>query len=379
MTPKTHLNLFGSIRVRNKYLNLTMLTAGREDTASTRLRAWPILDRMVAKRELSLDDLLSSNSHCNSVLWFQKKITDQHLLIARKYKKEGALIVYDCDESGPALSYWAQPHQVFEMFHLADQIIADTPERIQWIKNSKSLARISILENQIDYGIPANILENKIRKSDDQRIRILWYGNSSNLAALKEALSFFKDSNDFQLVLCGATAHDANMMLPGCELEIHRWSRSTFLNILRNCDLCILSHNGSRSDYQKSGHKMITSICHGIPVVASATPDYKRIARYAGVEDYLFSNITELEEILTRLKDPDARSKYLSIAKPPLLERYYPGSFAENAIAILDRAYQKPSDCPRIYQKVLGGKLGPFGSKFLQVIGKTYWHWMQAS
>jgi hypothetical protein len=264
------------------------------------------------------------------------------------------------------------------MFHIADLIVTDTPERLQWIKRSGSLAELSILENQIDYGMPRNYNRFNRNVQAASQMRILWYGNSFNLIALKDVSRVFQRSSEYQLVLCGANAVEARIVLPDVDFEIHPWSRASFLDLLESCDLCIVSHLGTRSDRRKSGHKMITSVCHGVPTVASATPDYTRIAKYAGVEKYLFSDANELDQVLLALRDPEARRQYLLTARPRLMERYYPSSFARNAITILNDTFGKYRGMPRIRKFKVPLKDCLFSSRLFRACGKLYWSRMQA-
>lgn len=128
--------VYGKFLQDNFKSDLVVLPAGTDDHASTRLRALPILDSLTCKKPLSFRELLSTTVCDNAVIWFQKHLSKQHLIVARELSKKGAKIVYDCDDSGVALCFAAEPHLAFEMFHLADVIVADTPERFEWIKYS---------------------------------------------------------------------------------------------------------------------------------------------------------------------------------------------------------------------------------------------------
>lgn len=367
----------GQLSIDQQDVNVIVLPAGNEETASTRLRALPIMTQLKEKRTIGFSELINIKDARDYILWIQKKISENHLLLAKKLKKSGAIVIYDCDESGEALSYWATPWLVFEMFHLADWITADTPERLNWIKRSCSLARHAILENEIDYGSPRNTIDKIRRIRNGEAMRVLWFGNSCNLLSVASASSIFRDSKEYQLVLCGATLDDANRFFPGCKPEIHQWSREGFLDLLYTCDISILSHNSSLSDQRKSGHKMITSICHGVPVIASATPDYSRIASYAGVEDYLFHRSDDLDRLMQSLLDEETRKHYILTAKPRLLDKYYPGSFADNAISLLGEAIRRSRISFRIYEPVLNGKLRYVAGKLMRLCGKSYWKRMQ--
>ena len=206
-------------------------------------------------------------------------------------------------------------------------------------------------------------------------IRVVWFGNPENLIGLKYFSSVFEDNHCFRLVLCGVTLNDAANLFSGCNLEVHPWSRSTFLDILRSCDVSILSHYGSICNRQKSGHKMITSICHGVPAIVSATPDHKRIAEYAGVRAFLYSDKEQLLSRLQCLKSPLARTNYIQTAKPRLMLKYYPGSYAFNVARLLSRLDCYKRSKPRLYKLLINR--ADFFARTIEFIGRTYWRKMQ--
>ena len=122
---------------------------------------------------------------------------------------------------------------------------------------------------------------------------------------------------------------------------------------------------------------MITSICHGIPAIVSATPDYRRIAKYAGVEDFVYHKPADLENILTKALDFETRSSYISLARPRLMQRYYPGSFADNASILIEKLAKTSASSPRIYQSLQRGMLGSVSTNLVEFCGKAYWRRMQ--
>jgi hypothetical protein len=177
--------------------------------------------------------------------------------------------------------------------------------------------------------------------------------------------------------VCGANIGDVTTYLPGIQAEIHPWSRDGFLPILTSCDVSLLSHFGDPSDWRKSGHKMITSIGHGIPAIVSNTPDYSRVAEFAGVKQYVFSNSDELESILSTCLSSQARMDYIKRAQPVLMSRYYPGSFADTALKLLDKTCHHNSKSIRIYQSIVGSPGKRHIRKIYTEIGKLYWSRMQ--
>lgn len=356
---------------------LALFPAGTKNTASSRLRFFSVVECLGRERIAPIP------LHCGleipgiEVAWFQKKLSTIHLDIARKLKRRGVAVVYDCDESGSALTWWAQPELAFQMFHMADWIVADTPERLRWIKQSFTTANLRVLENQIDYADPDFKRWPVVIRTQPMPLRVMWFGNSGNLASLRDFFAPFRESNEYRLVICGATQEETASYLHGCQVELHPWTKDGFPELLRSCDVTLLSHHGSKSDAMKSGHKMITSIYHGVPAIVSRTPDYSRIAAYAGVEDFVFSDACELSRILQNCRKSETRRQYIDRAQPRLMAKYFPGSFAQAALGLANEAKSKKCGemrCLRALSKLLALNLP---ATLYTSIGKLYWRRMQ--
>lgn len=67
---------------------------------------------------------------------------------------------------------------------------------------------------------------------------------------------------------------------------------------------------------------MIAAIAHGLPVVASRTPDYERLADMAGGRRFLFQDRESLRSNLEKLRDSDIRNQYLELAQPLVWKHY---------------------------------------------------------
>lgn len=315
---------------------LAVLPAADADMASTRLRALPLLDLFQPGSARSGSGSAKLLQHLPDIAWIQKRVTPGHLRVARAVKERGGTVVYDCDESGPDLEAWARPDRVAEMLVLADVVTTDTPERAEQLREVVSSCRPEVLENGVDYGDQLPATRPEPSGGDQPELRVLWFGSRGNLRLLAPWAQSILSVDGVALVVSGPDASEVRRGLGGIPVEVRPWSRSGFAPILRGCHVTVLSHFGSRYDEAKSAHKMVTSICHGVPALVSATPDQERVAAYAGVEDtILFRTPVELRVGLERMRSEEARRTVLERATGPLLARYGPGCLPAAAARLL--------------------------------------------
>lgn len=330
----------GSLRTDAR-ARLALFPAGDREIASTRLRALPLLSLLEpaslrsARGGVALDDFVPD------IAWIQKRLTPSHLRIALGVKERGGLVVYDCDESGPDLDPWAKPALVGEMLHLADVVTTDTPERGERLRELVPSCRTEVLENQVDYADRLPAPGSARVRADGGELRVLWFGFGENLRSLATYADVLFATEGIRVVLCGPRRSEIRSVFGELPVEAHRWSLAGFVDVLRSCDVTLLSHFGSRHDEAKSAHKMATSICHGVPALVSATPDYGRVAAFAGItNEAVFATSEELRARLQRMRSAQLRQAYLDRARPQLAVRYGAGEFPAAADRLLARVRQ---------------------------------------
>ncbi|HSW29004.1 MAG TPA: hypothetical protein VLH75_05835 [Longimicrobiales bacterium] len=303
------------------------------------MRAIPLLGLMEPRSLRSVRGAGELLHEPPDVAWIQKRLTPGHIRIAHAVKERGGLVVYDCDESGPDLDVWAEPALVREMLRLAHVVTTDTPERGELLREVVPSCRTEVLENQVDCAdrLPATGLPRA--RADSGELRVLWFGYGENLGSLGAYVDVLYSLGGVRMVLCGPRRSDIRRVFGRLPVERHRWSRTGFVEVIRSCHVTLLSHFGSRYDAAKSAHKLVTSICHGVPALVSATPDYGRVAALAGITgDAVFDSPEDLRVRLERMKIAETRQRYLERARPLLLARYGAGSFPAAAARLLHRA-----------------------------------------
>lgn len=318
-----------TIRLMVTAQNICFLPAGDLDTASSRLRVFSIGG---ALRKEGANVYLGPFPMIKEVLVVQKRLSEEVLGYVARAKAVGALIIYDVDDSGDALWYWAAPQRFYRMLRAADLVTTDTRSRAEWVIRGMARLRVKVVPNCVDYfpDSPADI-----EPLDRNPLRLLWFGSGKNVGMFYKYATALGQLPDTQVVVCGGNGDVLRGLSDILPVENVPWSRETFVNVLQGCDLTCLMHHGSTHDRRKSNHKMITSICWGVPALVSDTPDYGRTAREIGVEDALFRNPKELVDAVERYRTAGARRKYLDRAQPLVWESYSPAHVAELFLAVL--------------------------------------------
>ena len=330
------------------YSKIYFLPAGDENTASSRLRVFSLssslkklgvqVDIYPAEYENILDvqTRFDELDHTD-VLVIQKRVTPEIISYVDRAISNGAFIIYDIDDFGPALWYWTPPRLCQEMLLRANLITTDTIGRAKWLLQSQKRLNVKVLPNSVDYS-PTE--PSKLEPTTRSPLRVLWFGTSSNLHMFTKYVKALGSLSDIQIVICGGFGELIHSLCPELNFEVIPWSLNNFIPILQSCDLSCLMHDGSLYDRQKSNHKMITSICWGVPAIVSDTPEYARIAREADVDDAIFSNAEELLKALQKYRSSSARKAYLEKAQNIIWEKYSPDKIAREFVKIVEEGIQ---------------------------------------
>lgn len=307
---------------------IALLPAGSESTASSRLRVYA-LARELARREVPH----AIGPHPDAtVVVVQKRLTKDILRYVEDARRRGARIVYDVDDVGPALSWWAPEVLVFRMLRMTDAVVTATEEQAAALADAYGARKVHVVENCIDY-LPETCLPHA--NTPPSPLRIIWFGNDSGLSLIERYGQTLRSIPDAELVVC--TRPDMEQIfrarLPG--IEFVPWSSAGFTATLRSCHVSCLMHDGDRFDRMKSNTRMVTSIAWGVPACVSMTPAYLRAAREGHVEDFAFADAEGLVAAVERLRPRQARLEYLANAQPALWSSHAPAAFARRYVAVL--------------------------------------------
>lgn len=284
---------------------------GDENIASSRLRCYAV------QKKLERDGFSSRvgfDSECD-ILFIQKKADDAAIDAAYLCKKKSKTLIYDIDDF-PDSPVFRKNSRL--LVSLADAVTVATPEQKSFLLktcNGLDPAKVFVLRNTIDYGLLDPV--KKLHKSDG-KLKIVWFGNIENFPAhLVDSICAIQNS-EFHAIT--NFSQEITKRYPKCHFQV--WSYDGFSPALTMFDVCVLSHQGSEIHDAKNANKMIAAIAHGIPVVASQTPDYERLAVLAGIESYLFHDTESLQISLEKLRDATARNLYLQLAQPVIWKHF---------------------------------------------------------
>jgi hypothetical protein len=312
-------------------MHIALLPAGTPDAASSRIRVYQL---QRALRELGITATRGDSPKADLLL-IQKRVTPNILKMAYDAKQRGAAVLYDVDDLGDGLGDWAPAALFAEVMTLADAVTTDTAGHREQLMAGYAVQRVEIIPDSIDYYPRAPMRPNQFELAEGEPLRVLWFGNLSNIGLFERYAAVLGAIPGVQVVI--ATGTYGAYGLKGAaktyaeqypNVKFVPWSRTTFPDVLRSCQLTCLMHDGTDLDRAKSNNKMITSIAWGVPAAVSRTPEYERTARDAGIEQALFSDPDELREVVERLRPGEARRAYLDAAQEDIWERYAPKAVA---------------------------------------------------
>jgi len=202
-----------------------------------------------------------------------------------------------------------------------DIFLVPTPEMRDFIQIFTS-RKVQVLIDPIDFGL---IKSEKVRSQRSDRIKVVWFGYpesyTKSMRLFEGTLAEMHQSGEIEFHLISKN----DTYGEGRSGFIHEYDPETFLDLLSNFDVCVLSHlpfDFSISTQWKSENKAVLAINRGLPVVASKTPSYSRLLSRCGVEKFSFSTAEELTSSIRLLKSADERAKYLVACQDIILRQF---------------------------------------------------------
>ena len=319
--------------------HIHFIPAGDENTASSRLRVYSLAESLEA-RGVAVS-IGAGIPDAAAVVAVQKRVTPDILAQVAQAKARGALVVYDVDDSGNALWYWSPPRLCKEMLGLAHVVTVDTQARAEWLHRAFRGLRVFVCPNAIDYAPTQSAGAEPVEHSP---LRVFWFGSVGTLVMFRRHAEALAALPDVRVVVCSGITSLTDEIRDQLRVEIVPWTRQGFVGALQGCDISCLMHDGTADDRRKSNHKMITSICWGVPAIVSDTPEYRRTAIEAGVQDAVFGNAEELLQVVERFRCAAARRRYLASAQPHVWQSYAPEHIADRFVGVIAEAEELISE-----------------------------------
>ena len=174
----------------------------------------------------------------------------------------------------------------------ADAVICSTEEQRDTIRRYNSNVFISFDHFADELGPP---------KTDYHRggkLKIVWEGQSTtlpNLQVIREPLNDLRDRVELHVVTDPIIhrffgrfgPYPAMDALRGieCDKHFHRWERATFSRLVTACDLAVIPiQQANALWWGKPENKLVLLWQLGMPVLATATPVYRRVMEAAGLD-----------------------------------------------------------------------------------------------
>jgi hypothetical protein len=200
-------------------------------------------------------------------------------------------------------------------------------------------SKVEALVDPIDF----NLQSYKTKKMSNSPIKVCWFGFPESY---KKSMTEFETSIvemnitgeiDYHII----SKNDSYGKSTKGFGTIHEYRQETFLELLENFDVCVLSHHPLDFDintYIKSENKAVLAINCGLPVVASSTPAYSRLLNQCGLSEFLFSSTEELKVAIKKMQSLEIRENYLKKSQSIILNTYSGAKMAEQWMKIYESA-----------------------------------------
>ncbi len=314
---------------------IRILPAGGPEVASARLRAISLAQALSAAGTAAV----VGGTGPSRILLVQKRIRRADLAQAVAAARRGDAVVWDADDVGPALDFWALPRRRARLLPFTAGSTTDTAGHAEELAALCGGRPPEIIPDMVDYDPPGPQLPAQLA---ERPLRILWFGSFSNIALLEQWLPAVSALPDVELVVCTRSPPEAQLWSRWPMLRHVPWNAETFVDVLRSCHLSLLMHDGAAADRGKSNNRQITSICWGVPALVSCTPAYAETAGLCGVPESVCDGPGGLAPAIERLRSARARCAYLERAQPAVWQRWSPAAVAQAAI----RAYEQILSAP---------------------------------
>ncbi|MCP3686060.1 MAG: glycosyltransferase family 4 protein [bacterium] len=212
------------------------------------------------------------------VLYVQKKADEKTIKIARKARKRGVKVVYDCDDN----PYSKPGKDRVTMLKLADAVTCDTVTRRKQLIEASGAKNVIILPECIDYwdSMRTVPIREKIKT-------VITFGNNANAVNSAKYMKYVD-------VEC---RHINSKKVKGVGKFI-KWNLKTFTKEMSKADVCLLAHGDDR----KSNLKLLVCFAMGIPAIVSDTKAYRDTMKAVNLSWLVAKKPEHVKDILRRIK-----------------------------------------------------------------------------
>lgn len=238
-----------------KQLRFHFSTVGAREQASSRLRAWMIGDQLTKMGHI-VDYNKSDLSSVDYDIFVFQKVMPSKLL--PNLSRSNSLLVYDFDDHFGSADHGSL-QDLLTFFDGVDLVTCGSSVLVDFA--AQHHPRAHLFENPVDLiGCSSR------RQPTGQLRRIGWFGAPEGLVQLELA----------------EISHPLTTITRGGDIE---FDINTVDRQIAGFDLCVFPLKESGWNLAKNANRAIKALALGVPVLASATPEHRRIFNLAGLDD----------------------------------------------------------------------------------------------
>lgn len=259
--------------------------------ASSRLRSYYLFEK---HDDFGLE-IIRPNRYAEALkgdlIHVQKIITVKSLLWLLVYRLFGKKIVYDIDD---------QPYspKSFAAYYLscllATKITVDTEIRKKFWTQYFSACKICVIPDVADYKGENMKCQTRDTQLVDKK-GMVWIGSSSNIDSLSSLIPSLSKLG-LSLTVVTNLAEISDFMRSNVGIKFVQWNSNVLYEGGLNAKYMILNHFFDENSNYKSNNKMILSLMTGFIPIASSTPEYEKLAKKLGLDQFLFDDPTEIQQ-----------------------------------------------------------------------------------
>lgn len=256
-----------------------------ENTASSRIRCYRFLQYMGKEHLISI--IKPKTTRRVDLYYVQKNAYIQTVKEAAEYRMNSIPVVYDIDDD---FGVWPDMYEK-SMLEIAHAITTDTIERKIYLENYTNKP-VYVIPDAVDY-VSQNespvILRNKIEV----------VGTFGVTDIFKPYLESIYGRYKIYYISTPIPSLSAFARLD--------WKLDTFINTLKEFDVCVLIHPNDNKGNMKSNNRLLVCMAIGLPCIVSNTPAYVNTMKEIGLDMLIAKQPSDVPIILDRLQDPTVR------------------------------------------------------------------------
>ncbi len=250
------------------------------------------------------------------ILIVQKLIKNENIELIKNFK---GIVIYDFDDD---IGY----SEITKILPYVDLVITDTIPKKQKFDTLFNDIECKVLEDCIDYGIIS------LNKPPYVSNKICWFGNWPNYSSIQRMIPDIVAS-DFELSIITDIKSFKFYLHPS--IKKIQWNLETFIEDLRNSNICLLSHYGPDSIF-KSNNKMIVAIASGLPCIVNSSKSYESLAKEFGLDYCIVNDGNSLKDTMDYFNDIENRKKYLKDIQPYILNNLSSRAITKKLIKMIE-------------------------------------------